>query len=826
MMSTLRSAWLLALFVVALIGCGGGAGSTDETPVLALPASPQIATTLSSTSIDAANPATVTVTLTDGKGVPAAGQVVTFSVVRGLAVTNVATALTDAAGQAKVALSPASSTTAGADEVTARATYAGIQVQSTVGFQIKATEVAVSTGPVLTTRLSSTSISSAVPAVVTSTLVDGTGSPVAGQVVTFSVVRNLAVTNVATALTNASGQASVILSPVNSTTAGADELTAKASLAGAALQSTVGFQVQATNVALASFASAVPSLSAYGQTTLTVGLSGASVGSPVNVSVTSSCVSLGKATLSPATFTATTGTVDLQYKDNGCGALQSQDKLQAAVTGGTNTPVSLSLPIVSPAAASMAFVAASPEIIYLKGSGFTETATLTFEVRDSAGSVLPNLPVVLDLLTEAGGLTMQNASRDPKTQLLTVGPVTSDANGRVTTRVSSGTVPTPVRVRASLGGANAGVATVSSNLSVAVGLPSQVNFSLSQQTLNIEGFNRDGATNTYTVIMSDRNGNPVPTGTSVNFVAEGGQIEAIARSATVATSGTGSGTGLSSATVNFQSSSPRPADGRITVTAYALGEESFLDLNGNNTYDAGEPFQDLGNVFKDRLFDGAFDAASDEYVSTGIASASACAASGNALLALDTGIPSAPGTCDGVWSGAGKVYVRRAAETVLSTSAARPLWASTAGLDASCSAITLQTGPATATTSSFRRVHGGESWYTGGATSLSTTLPFIVGDANTFPTPSASGAVGRLNPVAAGSTITATTPTKGVTLSVAGSPVPNTTEATGAAVGVAFDTGTAANTTAVVFVNFTSPSGLITTYTVNVVLAARPGACP
>ena len=65
----------------------------------------------------------------------------------------------------------------------------------------------------------------------------------------------------------------------------------------------------------------------------TIVLAGASPESPVNVSVSSACVSQGKATLSPSKFSATGSTVTLQYRDNGCGAVQSKDQLQAVVDG-------------------------------------------------------------------------------------------------------------------------------------------------------------------------------------------------------------------------------------------------------------------------------------------------------------------------------------------------------------------------------------------------------------------------------------------------------------------------------------------------------------
>jgi hypothetical protein len=709
------------------------------------------------------------------------------------------------------------------------ATVGGVTIIAQVVVQVSSSNV--SAPPVLQTSLSSTSISSASPATVTATLTDGKGQMVAGEVVTFTVVRGLAKTNIGTALTDPTGKAVVILSPVASTVAGADEVSASVTYAGTTLQSTKGFQIQATNVTLSSFTSAVASISAYGQTTLSLGISGASVGSPVSISVTSSCVSQGKATLSPTTFTATTSPVLLQYKDNGCGALQATDQLQASIVGGSGSvQLTPALAISRPDAASLAFISASPEVIYIKGSGFTETSTLTFEVRDFAGNTLPNLGVNMTLLTLSGGVTIES------------GPWNSNAAGRVTVRVNAGTVPTPIRVAASLLSAPA-IATVSSNLSVAVGLPSQLNFSLSQQYFNVEGFDIDGsgipntittcgnsvACNFYNIVASDRNGNPVPDGTSINFVTEGGQIQPIVR-----TSGSPVTAGASAL---FRASSPRPDDGRITVTAYALGEESFIDQNGNNTYDPGEPFQDLGNLFKDRLFDGVFDVSVDEYIPTNIANGSACVTppfSGpafngtigvtpvtSALLALDPGIPSVGGsTCDGVWSGAGKVYVRRATETVLSTSAARALWSNTAGLDALCAKVTLQNGPQTANTGIYTQVAGSGTWYANDSTS--TTLSFIVGDANIFPALSGAGAVGRLNPMAAGTTVAATA-TLGLGVAfVGGSPVPSTREASTASVGVSFVTATSGT----VFVTFRSPGGTGTTYAIPVTTAARPSACP
>ena len=792
---------------------------------------PSMSISASSSNVTAAAPATLSILVKDGNAVAVgAGTVVKVSSAFGLTTFDATTVSTNANGVAQVVVTPKAGNSNGADQIIATATVGGVVISAQVVVQVSTSIFAAP--PVLSTSLSSTSISSATPVTVTATLTDGKGQGVAGEIVTFTVVRGLAKTNINTALTDAAGKAVVVLSPSSSSTAGADEVTATATYAGTSLQSTKGFQIQATNVSITSFTSALPALtplSAYGQTTLTVTIVGAAVGSPVNISVTSSCVSQGKATLSPSAFTATSSTVLLQYKDNGCGALQSEDKLQASIVGGSGN-AALTMLIAPPTATSLAFISASPEIIYIKGSGFTESSTLTFELRDGAANVLPNRVVQLSLLTRAGGVTMEGGTADVLQ--------TTDVAGRVTVRVSSGTLPTPIRVSASYQPPLPAslIATVSSNLSVAVGLPSQLNFSLSQTTRNIEGFNIDGTPNVYSIIASDRSGNPVPAGTSINFVTEGGQIEPIKQIQLAS--------GLARASASFISASPRPADGRITVVAYTLGEESFIDQNGNNSYDLGEPFQDLGNIFKDRIFDGLYDASVDEYIPTNIANAGACltpalsgpafngtigvTATTNALLAFDPSIPSMGSTlsgvstsCDGVWSGAGKVYVRRAAETVLSTSAARALWISKTGLDATCTSLTLQTGPLPTNNLPFTPVQGGETWYGNGPTTL--TLPFIVADANTFPTPGPGGTVGRLNPMAAGTVVSATA-TTGLKVLVAGASVPSTTEATTAGVGVTFDTASSG----VVFVTFTSPSGVATTYAINVrqTSAGKVGSCP
>ncbi len=781
---------------------------------------------VSSSSISTTAPATFTVLAKDLLGNPLPNAVISFQSGSGLVTFSPATQATNGGGEATTIISPTAESSNGADLVSASVTVQGVSAGAQQLIQVTAS---TPTGtPTLSLSLDDTSISAASPATVTAILRDAQGNGIAGQVVTFAVARGLATTNVTTALTQSeapnAGRAVVLLSPASATSAGADDISATVNYAGTTLTRSQGFQVQATAVTLDDLVADTSPLSAYGQTNLTLSLTGASVTSPVNISVTSSCVSLGKAILSPSSFTATSGTMNLQYRDNGCGALQSADQLQAVVTA-TGTTRSLSLPISAPADSSIAFVSATPEQIFLRGSGFTETSIVTFEVRDAAGNPLPNRVVELRLQTGAGGVTMEDrgvesvnpASSNPFT-------LTSNTQGRVAVRVNSGTLPTPVRVNARLQ-ANTSIATVSSNLSVAVGLPSQLNFSLSQGTRNIEGYNIDGTPNTYQIIAADRSGNPVPAGTSINFVTEGGQIEAIRQTQIVG--------GIARTTANFVSSEPRPVDGRVTITAYALGEESFLDLNGDNAFNAGEQFQDLGNIYKDRYFDGTYSSAIDEFISLTINNGSTCSPITNPLLSLDASIPSVSSTCDGTWSGAGQVYVRRALETVLSTSGSRPLWPLTG--DNRLLGSGTQIAPQTLANPdrppvSYRRV-ASDTLCSAGAAG---TFNILVSDANpgrpkaVFENPLTDyDQFPRLNPMAAGTSVTGSSATTGFSANtVAGTPVPSTTEPSQATLAYNF-TDVAVNE-GIVSIAFTSPSGTSTSASVRVVrgAAATAASCP
>jgi len=651
---------------------------------------------------------------------------------------------------------------------------------------------------ILTVSLSSTTVTTASPATVSVKVTNKTGQAIPGLVVTFSSSENLARFSATTALTDENGAATVQVFPLNSDASGADAVIATTSVSGTSISARTGFQMTATNVAIGSFTSDVSTLAAYGQTTLSVILTGTTPGVPVKVVANSACVAAGKATLTPAETTTTTERASFTYRDNGCGATSATDSIQISVTGTTLTSA-LNLNLTSPAVSSVGFVEAIPTTIFLKGSGYVENSNVKFKVNDANGNGVPEQLVEFELTTFTGGVLL-----DGQTTKVTK---KTDANGEVIVRINAGTVPTPVRVKATLVGST--ISTVSSSLAVAVGLPSQLNFSMSQGTINIEGYNHDGVPNTYTIIASDRLGNPVPEGTAINFVAEGGQVQSSRLTAVV--------NGLSTTTANYLSSEPRPIDGRVTIVSYALGEESFLDANGNNTFDEGEDYQDLGDIFLDRLYNfggedpglvyttgrfnpaTGYNVAQDQFISLGITGASACKVPTSPLLDLGVAIPVKPNSCNPGW---GRAYVRRAAQTILSTSSSRLLdfaFPSTNWTSESVELIHYYDGNDTP----VKGVHKQEP------SSCVTGLPgvgafsFTLADTNPI----------AFNPMPAGTVLSASATGKIKATISGGSPVPSTSNPTRAGISFDFDV----DTSGTIFINVTSPKGLVTTHGICVV---------
>lgn len=336
------------------------------------------------------------------------------------------------------------------------------------------------------------------------------------------------------------------------------------------------------------------SLSAGGSTSLTALLTdqGAPYTTETDVSFSSTCIGTNLAAVNSPVTTAT-GAAITTYTAQGC---TGNDTVTASATiDGTTITASVTINVLAATLGSIEFVSAVPTNIALKGmggAGQSETSTVTFRVRDTAGGPIANQAVTFSLNTTVGGLQFSPGTA----------AATSGSDGLIQTIVQSGTVATPVRVTATVNAT--GITTQSDQLVVTTGIPDNNSFSLSAATLNPEAFDYDGVQVAISAYVADRFNNPVPDGTTVLFTTEGGSIGGSCQTTSGACS------------VNWTSQDPRPLVdslngttgnvGRVTILATAVGEESFTDQNGNGTFDTGEPFDDLAEAFIDENEDNTY----------------------------------------------------------------------------------------------------------------------------------------------------------------------------------------------------------------------------
>ena len=309
----------------------------------------------------------------------------------------------------------------------------------------------------------------------------------------------------------------------------------------------------------------------------------------IDVTFTSTCTAGGLASIVESNITTTTGQATATYSATGC---SGDDEIVATATvNGAALRATGTVNVMPAAIGSINYISADPTNIGLQGTGGAgrqETSTVRFRVTDATGGPRPGADVAFSLNTTVGGLSLQPATS------------VSDAQGFVQTVISSGTVATPVRVTAEVVGTAPVIAAQSDQLTITTGIPDQNSMSLSTECTNIEGWNFDGTESLTTIRMSDRFNNPVPDGTAVTFTAEGGQIGGSCTTATTQTNGGGV------CSVSYVSQAPRPADGRVTILASAIGEESFTDLDGNGRFNGADIPDEIGEPFQDDNEDGIY----------------------------------------------------------------------------------------------------------------------------------------------------------------------------------------------------------------------------
>jgi hypothetical protein len=418
---------------------------------------------------------------------------------------------------------------------------------------------------------------------------------VAGRLVTFSLLDlTTAKLTPATALTNAAGVAQVAIEPVSLSALGAATLTARATVNTVSVEGTVDFAVSSSSLALSPLTSSPNALASGGNSTLTTTASISGVpaaGVPVNVAFSASCGRINGQDASAGSFgvtTSGTGVAEVTYTAVAADGRPCSGAVSVTATSPGAAPQATTITVAAPVANTITFVSALPDQIFIAGSGAPEQSVVGFRVLSSVGSALANVPVDFSIETNPGGVGLGASG---STAVVTR---TSNQDGLVTISLFSGTIPGPVKLRAALQGSSPLVYAESQNLTVASGPPSQRFMSLSAERISLEGATIDGTSTTLTVRLADRQGNAVNDGTVVNFTAEGGQVARSCATARVE--------GISMCSVAFQTQNPRPADGRLTVMAHTSGTKDYVDVNGNNIFDAGDqllPATGFGDAYRD-----------------------------------------------------------------------------------------------------------------------------------------------------------------------------------------------------------------------------------
>jgi hypothetical protein len=359
-------------------------------------------------------------------------------------------------------------------------------------------------------------------------------------------------------------------------------------------------------------------LSAGGTSTLTVNIvsdTNSLVTNEINITFNSRCLAAREATLTNNAGTSVTsistenGEASLKYTAAGC---VGADLITATATLGTSVRTATATINVAPdTVQSITFVDAVPTQLSLKGTGGIETSLVRFKVSGSTGAALKDVDVVLALNTTVGGLCLA----DPASSSTCAAQITAktDNNGIASATVQSGSIPTPIRITATVTAAN--ISTQSNGLFVATGLPDQDSMSLSVATFNPRGWNVDGTKVALTIRMADAFNNPPPKDTAVTFITEGGKIDP---GCTTDADG--------QCTVQWTSQEPKPLSlgslpgqraGRVTILATAQGNESFDDLDGDGFYstvDSFAPNKDLDEAFLDKDENNIYDAANEAFV--------------------------------------------------------------------------------------------------------------------------------------------------------------------------------------------------------------------
>lgn len=446
---------------------------------------------------------------------------------------------------------------------------------------------------------------------------DSSGKGISGALVTFTAGGLTFGTTNNAVVTNADGEAMISVKPTNVSDTGSYQISATATFAGnTATTAALSFSLQAANITFANFAVESTAIASGGTTNVTLKTIDADSGSNQNnitVNFTTSC-----GTFEPATVVSSNqGDVTTTYKAiDAAGNLCANSQTITATSGSVTRIATVN--VASVEANSMVYTTTSDTKLGIRSSGSGSTGQIEFTVF-SNGSPAANQDVILDLVRAPSDLSFVSLNnRTSRT-------VKSNSTGKVVVNLYPGNLPGPVEVKATLA-SDSSVAALSKNVAVQTGRAYQNGLSISVSKNSLQG-DKDGDTSTITARLVDRVGNPVPDGTVVSFIAEGGSI-----SPNCATKD-------GECSVDLKTQNPRPTDDRVSVVAFLEGDKTYTDINSDGVFTQGTDTlaSNIGDFFRDDNENNQFDAGEFKYTK---------GVSGATCVASSISQPNITGTCD------------------------------------------------------------------------------------------------------------------------------------------------------------------------------------
>ncbi|WP_426138431.1 Ig-like domain-containing protein [Psychrobacter sp. TWR1-1-1] len=450
---------------------------------------------------------------------------------------------------------------------------------------------------------------------------DGNKNPVSNALVSFQADGVTFGTSNSTVLTNEKGEATISVKPLDSADTGSYQLSATVNY-NDLTKTTPGynFSLQSIQVLLTEFALSSSNLDSGANTNITLRTKDAVndvYQNDVTVNFTTSCGSFD----SNSIISSNQGDVSTTYKaiDGNGNLCEGTQTITATPANNPANKQTKTVNIAGVEASSIFYTTTEKVQLGASDSGSSNSGQIEFTVYAN-GRPAANQQVEISKIqapTDFSFVTLNNQ---------TSRTITSDSQGKVVVNLYPGALPGPVEIKATLK-SNTSIFASSKDVSVATGRATQNGVSISLSK-NVLANSVDGDTATITARLVDRVGNPVPDGTVMSFVSEGGRV----------TPSCATNKGV--CTVEFSTQNPRPVDNRVAVIAYVEGDKDYIDKDGDNQFSAGDIFtHNIGDFFRDDNENNNYDSEAGEFVYRRGATGAVCAPSSNSQ-------PNIADTCD------------------------------------------------------------------------------------------------------------------------------------------------------------------------------------